>query len=333
MWRYFFSFFENKKRKEMRTLADKLRLFRMFKEKDPHLADTIIEACPALQHVKPKVFLPIVRKELDESLKPLRQRFRQVSLKSLRVMLSLSGSKVYGSTSYEKCIDMLFVELAQCKNQTSMIMGTPVQQLMQKLYFTPDHYCHSIDDILEYLMSNPLDENKDPLGGGRLWKYDGKKNILIWHQGIDPEVRQKYQQLEKELQKKRMNNVVKDVSPAFLNAFKLLGKLIVVLIKLKGLEEAKRAELAMFHFSTYLEKNLSPKEVKIMYGLHFSGPTVREVFDEKDECLHFKGQFLATTYAAFYRVLQPSFPSIFHKDMTREDAFRYLKELETAAKL
>jgi len=71
----------------MRTLTDKLRLFRMFREKDSRLADTIIEACPALQHVKPEVFLPIVRQELDQSLEPLRQRFRQVSPRSLRRIL------------------------------------------------------------------------------------------------------------------------------------------------------------------------------------------------------------------------------------------------------
>jgi hypothetical protein len=183
-----------------------------------------------------------------------------------------------------------------------------------------------VDDILEYLMSNPPNENKDPLGGGRLWNYNGKHHILS-HPGADHKLFLKYMGYEK----KMFQNTMKNVSPAFLKAFELFGKLIVVLIKLKGLEEAKLAELAMFHFNTFLENNLLPKEVETMYNLHSHGPTVRDIMDKEDECLHIKGFDLQHTYNLIYRKLNPPFPSIFHKDMTREDAFRYLKDLETAA--
>jgi len=92
----------------------------------------------------------------------------------------------------------------------------------------------------------------------------------------------------------------------------------------------------MYHFNTsYLEKNLSPKEIKAMYGLKVmdrSGLTIKAIFDKKDECLHIKGGDLRDIYSSIYRRLEtPFFPNIFHKGNTREDAFRYLKELETAA--
>jgi hypothetical protein len=73
-------------------------------------------------------------------------------------------------------------DLSRCKNQETMVMGESMKLDPKKLYITPSRYCHSMDDLLEYLKSSPYG-NTDPLGrhDQNIWKSKSEKNVFWKH--------------------------------------------------------------------------------------------------------------------------------------------------------
>jgi hypothetical protein len=318
----------------MLTISEKLELFRAYYEKDENLITKIKTACPTLHNVHGNTIVPVFYKELNKSLLGLRDRFSKMDMNSLLFLLynvsdhiSLMWGKFFRNSlapnTKNQCIDLIFVALAKCKNKTSIMMDTPIEQLFQKLYITPNNTCLSVDDIVEYFMSNPADDNTDPLGNGKLWKVGADatvKKLILSNPSLDPEAVKSWKKYRSDMNKIALKTL-KHVTPVFLKAFDLLGKLAFILIKLIGEDGAKVAEQCMYNFNSFLEKNLSSREAQLIYNFKSGQKTVKNIFDQIDTCLHEKGRELQSIYNKMYKILKPSFPNVSNSDRNKLRVF------------
>ena len=169
-------------------------------------------------------------------------------------------------------------------------MGEPIMELdPKKLYITHSRYCHSIDDLLEYLKSFPYG-NTDPLGrhDQKIWRNKWEKNWFLEHPHLS-EVDLK------ELKIKTFNDRMGlPSSKEFFEAILKLEKLATTLMTLPGGQaDARKGELAMTEYITTVLDALTQEDRDKIYNSKTPhGRTVRQIFDYPSMCLHAKGMVL-----------------------------------------
>jgi hypothetical protein len=273
-------------------LAKKLQLLDAVRQKNFRQVEALLkEICPELQiKINRDTFLQVSR-AVESHIDTIKRKYRRsLTMKDMQRILHTTGDYIIkNKNSKEEYIDLLLRRLSRCKNQETM-MGEPIMELdPKKLYITPFHYCHSIDDLLEYLKSSPYG-NTDPLGrhDQKIWRNKWEKNWFLEHPHLS-EVDLK------ELKMKTFNDRMGlPSSKEFFEAILKLEKLATTLMTLPGGQaDAQKGELAMTEYITTVLDALTQEDRDKIYNSKTPhGRTVRQIFDYPLMCLHAKGMIL-----------------------------------------
>jgi len=281
-------------------LAKKLQLLDAVRQKNFRQVEALLkEICPELQiKINRDTFLQVSR-AVESHIDTIKSKYRR-SLTNNDIKRILQTTDFIDKTGYRKedwgyriedYVECLLRELSRCKNQETMVMGEPIMELdPKKLYITHSRYCHSIDDLLEYLKSFPYG-NTDPLGrhDQKIWRSKREKNWFLKHHPYLPEADLK------ELKKKMVSDIMgKSCSKELLEAILKLEKLATSLMNLPGGQAAARkGELAMTEYITTVLDALTQEDRDKIYNSKTPhGRTVRQIFDYPSMCLHAKGMVL-----------------------------------------
>jgi len=304
------------------VLAKKFQLLDAVRSKSYTYIERLLkEICPDLNiKINKDTYIP-VSQAVESHIEKIKDIYLSLTIEDIGRILFFTNRyrKFPNGMNKEFYVEYLLRELMRCKNAKTMVMDEPILNLdPRKLFITPYRYCHSIDELLDYLMSSPYGD-LDPLGrsGQKIWNDDEAKEIFLNHPHLD---RQSVKQLKLKMglpdqkpdQKPDQNP---DQMLQFFKAIDLLGKLSYALLYLKGgQKDARIGEVAMSDYITNVLDELSPVERQKIYDLKTTyGNTLREIFDKKDVCLHLKGLWLREIYRDITGRMKKRYPYQFWK--------------------
>uniref|UniRef100_A0A6C0K4A4 Uncharacterized protein n=1 Tax=viral metagenome TaxID=1070528 RepID=A0A6C0K4A4_9ZZZZ len=330
------------------VLAKKFQLLDAVRSKSYTYIERLLkEICPDLNiKINKDTYIP-VSQAIESHIEKIKDIYRSLTIEDIKRILFFTNryGKFPNGMNKELYVENLLRELMRCKNAKTMVMDEPILNLdPRKLFITPYRYCHSIDELLDYLMSSPYGD-LDPLGrsGQKIWNDDEAKEIFLNHPHLD---RQNVKQLRLKMGLPDQKPKKPDQKPKkpdqmlreeFFKAIDLLGKLGFLLLFLKrGQKDARIGEVAMSNYITNVLDELSPVERQKIYDLKDNyGKTVREIFDHIDTCLHDKGFWLLTIYRDITGRMKQRYPYQFWKypsDINRTIVNTILQELSKKPK-
>ena len=212
-------------------------------------------------------------------------------------------------------LDILLGQLRRCKNEHTLIEMTNVADIPpQQLYITSERYCHSIHELLDYMISTHGTnvDPSDPTNSTKIWKNDSERDGIVKDRRVSKESREAwFRMLDKALQQQKQILLSMD----FWDAMETIGKLGFILA---NDEPASHSHFgfnistnAIAYFTKYLEK-FSKKDQDKIWKLRANknSSTVSSILGDAAACVHKKGTHLIEIYFHYFEAFRAKFPSL-----------------------
>lgn len=199
----------------------------------------------------------------------------------------------------------------KCINDVDFISQEEVAEIEKnKLIKLPNRQCYDVDYLVGYITANrnlnidPSDQTKKK----KLWENESERLSIVNHPGLDPEIKQGYLDMLKEIQAEE-EKFVKEIAEsgdkiAFLNSIPVTGSILTNdeasnWSSNESGEEFQTAQIAIQKFlNTLNERNDKEMWLNIkLYGDKSLGNIISSI---KDTCIHGIGNSLTEFYLCLY---------------------------------
>ena len=194
----------------------------------------------------------------------------------------------------------------KCKNDLDILSQEEIQDIPEeKLIKLWNGYCYNVDFLVEYLIASK-DLNRDPSDNRyELWKDSEDKRNILYHDGLDKNIRWKYYQMLKKYEKESEKLIEKLVSNE--ENIKLLNDIATLGFMFVNYNEDKMDELSesLKNFYKIFNKN---KDKELWSRMIISNNSLGQILqDTKETCNHAIGKQLLKYYLGVYNYVTKTF--------------------------
>jgi hypothetical protein len=248
-----------------------------------------------------------VKKSLKKSSRKVSRKSvssRKVSKKTVSSRKAVSRKSV--SPRVRKTVSKSTVKGFKCINDLDILSQEDIKDIPKnKIIKLKNGYCYNVDFLVEYLIASK-DLNRDPSDNRyELWKDSGDKGKILYHEGLDLEIQNRYYDMIDEYKKESEKFVEKLVSSK--DNIKLLNDIATIGFVFVNYDEKKMDELSevLKKFYEIFNKN---KDKEIWSQIRISDNSLGQILqDTKNTCNHEIGRQMLKYYLGVYNYVTKTY--------------------------